>query len=141
MKRSQSAQRPSGCMAHCAALLVGGRNPVKMQRRTSDRSDLWGILRPWGLWASMRCPVWTATRLTGGLHRRSGVILDCSSARFTGDGLSFWQEKILAKCLPAASWQVSRRQSNDVCSTSRPHGLWASMRHLVCRCSEQRLVC
>ena len=30
---------------------------------------------------------------------------------------------------------------NDVCSTSRPHRLLASMRHLVCRCSEQRLVC
>ena len=32
----------------------------------------------------MRYPVWTGARLCGGLHRRSGVILDRSSANFLG---------------------------------------------------------
>ena len=32
----------------------------------------------------MRYPVWTGARLSGGLHRRSGVILDRSSANFFG---------------------------------------------------------
>ena len=98
--RDESAQRPSGCTAHCAALPVEGRNFAKMQQRTCARSDLWGILRPCGLWASMRCPVWTGTRLTGGLHRRSGVILDCSAAKFTRDGLSSWQEKFSQNVCP-----------------------------------------
>ena len=39
---------------------------------------------PHGLWVSMRYPVCACTRLSGGLHRRSGVILDRSSANFFG---------------------------------------------------------
>ena len=106
---------------------------------------------PYGLWVSMRYLVWTGTRLSGGLHRRSGVILDSSSANFFGTLYRLGKRnsrKMSAHGLPASFTQTVKcaawfnsgytltRQSTFslavICSASAPRssGKMTSMRML-----------